>query len=180
MPAIPLWMHGKHITAVEAILQTVDPSNGNLAASNRNADDISLVTTTGSSTANPQTIAHTVGLIDEIQVRASKTNEPISSVTSTKGNRTPIALSYEITLTEILRTGAGNSLLAYLWTTTDGSQNLSRVVRLIFARAGNKWTGYFLMKRYQERGRRTKNTGQMTLAMVDPGQANAQYATGDR
>ena len=173
-------MLGKHVTAMQAVLQTVAPATGLLADSTRGQDSIGLVASTGSSTADPPTIATTAGLVDEIDLRVRKVEENISAVTETHANHVVIALDYELIVTEILRQGANNCLWANLWTAVDATQDLSRIVRVTFARAGNRWTGFLLMQSYPELLRRGKTVGRMRLQMVDPGQANLAYSVGDR
>jgi hypothetical protein len=175
--ALPIWMLGRNVTSVSAVLQTI-AADGTLADSGTGADTAALLTTTGSSTAGPPpTIAHTVGLIDGLELRKTKTTENISAINRNRANHVPVSRRHNLVLTEILRQGAAQSLLANLWFST--TSLTARVVKLTFARAGNKHTLYGLMTDYTERIVRGKNVGRMTIQPVDSG-ALPTYGTGDR
>jgi hypothetical protein len=115
------------------------------------------------------------GLVDELELNASKVTENISPVTETKAHHVSLGRRDSLTITEILRTGKittiSNCFLSNLW-----SSPTSRYVQLVFTRGGNTWSGYFLMQGYEETLRRGKNVGRMTLSMIDPGQTNAAYS----
>jgi hypothetical protein len=183
MAAVPLWMLGKHVTAVQAVLQTVDPVTGALANAGTFggiSPTADFIASSGSSTANPPTIVFSAGLVDSISLRGRKQEEEISSVNETHANHVPIYVGYSLVVVEILRQAAAKSLWANLWTASDPSQNLSRIVAITFARAGNKWSGYLRMARYPEIIRRGKNVARMELVSIDPGQPNLVYSAGDR
>jgi hypothetical protein len=158
MAQIPIFLIGKNVTSVVATVQTV-ASNGTLADSS-GADIATL--------ANGTSI---IGLVDSVDVQASRTTENISGMQQTHAHYVKIARRDSVSLTEILRTGSANCLLANIWTSAT-----SRYVKIALTRGGNSWTGYFLLNSYSESIRRGKITGTLTCTMVDPGQLNLQYA----
>jgi len=176
MPSVPLWLLGRHCTVVSAALQKVDPTTGALMAAGGTGDTATLAAGSGSLAAG--TFAFSVGVVDGIEYNGAKTTEQISSISDTHSNYVPIAFRDGFSLTELLRTTAGSSLLASLWAGGSGATNSSRIVFLTFERGGKKWDGYFLMTGYSESIRRGRSTGRMTLEMVDPGQNNAAYRAG--
>jgi hypothetical protein len=173
-------MTGRHVYTMQAVLQTVDPATGLLADAVGAILTADFITTTGSSTAAVPTITAIQGLCDEIENRPTREEEEISALNDTHANHVVLAQDWTLVVTEILRQGVNTCLWANLWNAVDGAQNLSKIVRATFARSGNKWTGYALMKSYPEMIRRGKTTGRMTLVGVDPGVPNPAYATGDR
>lgn len=178
MAQIPLWLQGRFCTSVVAQLQTVDPTAGTLANAGGTLDTASLVTSTGSVAAGTAVIV--TGLVDSVTVRTTKQTEDISSVVETKAHHVAIMRHDTVELSEILRTGTNNCLLANLWTGGSGTTNASRIVFLTFARGGQKFSGWFVMEQYTEALRRGKTVGVMRLAPVDPGTTNAAFGTGDR
>jgi hypothetical protein len=175
MAAVPPWLIGKHVTTVTAQLQSVSPVDGTLGNLGTGSPEIATLAA-GTGKLSLGTFAFTTGLVDAIEYNGAKTTENIAAINETHANAVPIARRDSFTLTEILRTGAGNSLLAALWTAGTSDTNASRIVGLTFNRGAKGWSGYFLMTGYTESIRRGKSTARMTLEMVDPGQTNAAYA----
>jgi hypothetical protein len=170
-------MLGRHITSVTATVQVVSTADGSLVDAVTGGEIATLVASSGSY----PTHSITFGIVDEINTTAAVASEDISAVTSTHAHHVPISRRDSMVLTEILRTGTtsqgspsiavGNAFLANLW-----HSSVSRVVKLVFSRAGNTETFYGRMTSYNEPIRRGRNVGRLTVQMIDPNQANTAYA----
>ncbi len=170
MALIPPWMLGRHVTTLIAQVQTV-AGDGTLADAGGATNVASLATSTGVLGTN---LVFTQGLIDEVEFSSQKLTENISAVHRPRANMVAFSIRYQFTLTEIMRFGANNALLAGIW--NNGS---SDIVKFTFARARNVWTTYAVMTSYNESFQRGKNVARLSCSMVEANAA-ATYAAGDR
>lgn len=170
---VPNWLLGRHVTAVQAWVQTINESTGVFAdvATPTLADIADIVTTTGSHAA--ATIVFGVGLLDEIRLVGEKTTENINSVNRTIANHVALQVGFSLTVSEIMRTAVNGNLLANIWLA-----GTSQYVRFTFGRGGNHWEHIFLLTQYDEPLGRGKNVATATLVSVDNG--GATYTVGDR
>jgi hypothetical protein len=171
--AIPNWLLGRHVTAVQAHVQTLNESTGALAdVTTPTANDLAnVVLTTGSHSSG--TIAFTTGLLNDIRLVSDKESDNIASVNMTTAHHVGIKVGYTITCSEVLRSTAAACLLANIW-----HNGTSRYIRFDYARGGNKWRDWYLMVSYSETTVRGKNVGTMTLQSVDNG--GGTYTAADR
>jgi hypothetical protein len=170
--AIPNWLLGRHVTAVQVAVQTLNESTGALANAGVSAVDVSnIVLTTGSHSSG--TIAFTNGLLNEIRLSSDRSVENINPVNRTFAHYVPILQGYDITVSEVMRSGVALCLLANVWFGGD-----TNYILFSFARGGNKWAGYFIMTGYSETIQRGKNVAMMTLTSVDNGAVT--YTAADR
>ena len=169
--ALNPWLLGRHVTAVQLQVQTLNESTGALADAVGATQVADLVVSTGSHSAG--TILFTTGLLDSIRLSSDKTTENIASVDRKFANHIPLRIGYQASVAEILRQGANNCRLAQIY--HNGS---SKIVKLTYARGGNRWIDYFLITGYTETLQRGKNIGTMTLMSVDNG--GGTYTANDR
>jgi hypothetical protein len=159
---------GRHITACSLIGQTVTGATGALTP---NAFIADLVVSTG---ALHSTLAATVGLLDDIEVRLGKNVAPISAVNRTRAHHVPISRAYEFTVVEILRRTTGSGRLANLW--YNGGTG---VVQFVYGRAGKLSSFYAVMAEYTPEYSRTKCVGRLLCRPCDANSAPT-YTTADR
>jgi len=150
MAAVPQWLTGRFVSSV-----TVTPLDFEAATGNLIAGTVAIQTLTG--------------LVDEIDVNGEETTENIVALTSTRDNEVPIEDNTSISLTEILRSGAGNSLLAKCWATA-GAGDYAQVS---IVRDQNTWTFVGVMQSYSESLRKGKSVARMNFVMADIGNASA-------
>jgi hypothetical protein len=169
MAVVPPWMLGRHVTQVVATVQDI-ASDGTLTDAATNVTNASLVVTTG---ILHSTLAFVQGLVDEIEFGGTKVLENVTPIHRVRAHHVAVSIAYEFTLTEILRQGAGNTLLSGIWHLGNSS-----IYKLEFTRARRKWTVYGTGVSYQEGLVRGKNVGRLTCRMVDAGGGSVTFATG--
>lgn len=148
MVSIPVWLVGKHVTAVTLTPQSV-------------ASDGTITDTTP--------VATMVGHVDEVTISMRSENEEISPMNTTRLNHVQLKVGTTITIHEILKSNGTN----YLATAATGA---TAVFKVLVTRGGQGFTFYGLLESYEEGLRRGKSTGSMTLAMLDISAANPAYA----
>ena len=172
--ALPNWLLGRHVTAVRIQVQTLNESTGALAsAGSGSANRADIVVTTGSHALG--TLAFTTGVLNEMRIVSDKESDNISPVNRQIAHAVPVKVGYDITISEVLRSGANLQLCANVW--FGGATNY---VLLTAAYGGNRWEIYALMTGYNETAQRGKNVGILTMTSVDNGAiaytANEQVA----
>lgn len=169
MPIVPPWMLGKHVTQVVATIQDV-ASDGTLTDASTGTFLAGLTTSTG---ALHSTLAFTQGLVDELEFSASKLTENVSPINRTRAHHVAVAVNYEFTLTEIMRMGSGNTLLAGIWHGGNSS-----IIKFEFTRARRKWLIYAVLVGLDEGLTRGKNVARLTCRLVDAGSGGLVLSTG--
>jgi hypothetical protein len=154
LSVVPIWMTGKAVSTVTVQYASAG-SDGTL--------------TLGGSSQS------LVGLVDEITYSGSNTVENIAALTSQRDNDVAIEINDSITLSEILRTGANNCFLAYVWNNADNTAG-SEYIQVVVTRGGNTWTFVGIMQSYNEGLRKGKTVGRLSVQIVDLGSAVANPA----
>jgi hypothetical protein len=167
MATVPLWVTGHSLVFMEAVVQTLNTSTGALADST--STDIATLANDGSVTGAAGSSA-VFGVVDSVELNSTRTTENIAGCAQYFGNAVRLTRKDSLTVTEVLRTPVGTSLLAAIW-----YSNTSRYVRVTFKRGHSSWTFYGIMESYQESLRHGKSTGSMSIQMIDVGQNNAAF-----
>lgn len=170
---IPNWLLGRHVTAVQAWVQTINESTGALddVATPTASNFSDLVLTTGSHASG--TIVFTTGVLDEIRLVGEKTTDNINSVNRQFAHHVPLQSGYTLSVSEVMRSSVAGCLLANIW--FGGTSNY---IRFTFGRGGNHWEFICIMTGYNETIVRGKNVANATLVSVDNG--GGTYTVGDR
>jgi hypothetical protein len=163
MATIPLWLVGRHVTSVTARWQTVSAAG-----------------VLGNGTSAVETLT---GVVDQIQYSGERTTEMINSLTSIRENEVTIESDDSVILTEIMRNNDAAAapqynILAKLWTNVDSADHiLFNFTRggtgLSGGPGGNSYLMYGVMTSYRESIRKGKNVAQLTIQMIDIGNATA-------
>lgn len=143
MATIPLWLVGRHITAVVVTPQVAN-SAGVLSDAALGAQSFTA-------------------LIDGIQYSGSVTTQEISAITSPRLNHVPIEQDDTMVVSEIMRSAAGSVLATACWTAA-GNPDWALFA---FSRGGNSISMYGLMTRVEEGVTRGKCVARLTIRMVD-------------
>ncbi len=171
---------GKHVSAVLLTVQNIttaggvsDAVNGTDGFGNPAATAINvatLVTSTGA--LHTSGFAVSLGILDELELTASKVTENIRSVNRTRSHNVPLSLAYGFTVTEIMRPAAAACQLAGIW--FGGN---TKLVKLVFARARRRYTIYGTMTDYVEAYAHGKNVGRLTCRPANIGSTSVAIAT---
>lgn len=152
MTAIPIWLLGKHVTAVTVTPQTVSTAG----------------------VLTPSTPVETlVGFWDEIDITSENTLENIQSADQRRDNNVITGTGTTVRVVEILKTNDSSAtptnLLATLFY---GSADYYQVT---LTRGGRSFSFYGVARSYNEGYRRGKSVATGEFAMVDPGASNPTY-----
>lgn len=142
---VPNWLIGKHLTTC-AILPMKADSAGALTNSAVGSQNI-------------------LTIIDDIDYAGQLVTEEISALTAVRENAVPIEQDDVLTLTQILRSGAGLNLLAASWMASDSPE----FAQFTFAWGGNTCVMVGTMAGYEEDVEKGKSVCRMTLRMTDIG-----------
>lgn len=169
--AIPNWLVGRHITAVQAQVFTVNEATGGLTSAGSGPTALAnLVTSTGTLATG---LTFTVGVLNSIRLVATKEKDNISPTNRPIEDNRPTVIGYTIEVEEILRQGSGAWLLGNLWFV-----GVSKYVELKYARGGNLWDDLYLMTAYDFDVVEGKNVARAMFESVDAGILS--YTAADR
>lgn len=155
MATLPLWVIGSGITSVVMTPQTVNSSTGVMA-----------------DTTPVQTYST---VWKEIAQRSENELQDISASDQRRKNMVPVATSTHITCSEVLQVARRDS--QPINAGAGAGFGAGDYFKFAFTRAAKTFTFYGVLESYEERTNgKGEVTGEIALAMVDPGAANPTYA----
>jgi hypothetical protein len=169
--ALPNWLLGRHLSAVQAQVQTINEATGALVSAGSGSSALANVVTSTGTVSTPLTFS--AGYLNSIRLTSQKDSDNISPTHRPYEDNRPTVVGYAIECEEILRQGSGNWLLANLW-----FNGASKYVQFTYARGGNRWQDFYLMTAFEFDVVEGKNVARMTLESVDAG--GGTYTAADR
>lgn len=137
MATIPLWLTGRHVTAVVATPQAVD----------------------GAGLFTPGAAGTFTGIADEIQYSSNVRTVEISALTSALKNEMPLEQDDMMVITEILRAGTDMCFGAII-------AEVAEYCQFLFTRGGNSIALYGVVTDYEETVPKGKSIARLTIRRV--------------
>lgn len=159
MVAIPIWLIGKHVSAITITPQDI-ASDGTLSNNSVGAKSL-------------------VGMLDQIEMNQENDLENIQALDIRRNNNVIVGTGTSFTLTQILRqndvAGTPTNILAAVSNGMTGLSGGADIHLINITRGGRSFAFYGIARSYNETINRGKSTCRLVVDMVDPGSANPAY-----